>query len=81
MQLNILLAPSGALVRQITIRTMMVSVVSFSVFFGVARQILLERPHNGLMVLALGLLGITAVGLIVALYSAVSNRNASQVDT
>ena len=79
-QLNILVAPATALAKQITIKTLMVSMVSFSVFFAVARH-LLAREHDWLMALALGLLGLTFVGLTVALYIAIVNRNAAQIGT
>ena len=77
-QLHILTAPPGRRAKQITIKTLMVSMVSFSVFFAIARQ-LLEREHDWLMALALGLLGLTFVGLGIALYSAMVNRNTAQI--
>jgi hypothetical protein len=59
--------------RQLSIRMLMVSMVSFSVFFSVLR-ILLERHHNWMMGIALGLLGIAFVGLSLIGYVAVSQR-------
>lgn len=72
-QLHILIAPPGARVRQLTIKTLMVYVASFSVFFAIAKH-LLNRQHDWLMALALSLLGLTSVGLSVALYTAIANR-------
>ena len=73
-ELNLMTAPAGARGRQITIRTLIVSTASFSVFFAVARQ-LLERQHDWMMAMALGLLGLTSVGLTVSLYTAITNRS------
>lgn len=71
--LNILCAPAAALPRQIALRTLLVAMTSFAVFFGAARQ-LLARPHDWLMASALGLLGLTFVGLCVLANSAIANR-------
>ncbi len=79
-QLNILIAPAGWRTKQITIRTLMVSMVSFSVFFAIARH-LLKLQHNWLMAVALGLLGLTFVGLTVSLYSAIANRKTARTAT
>lgn len=79
-ELNIMIAPTGARRNQITMRTLMVSMVSFSVFFAVARH-LVKRQHNWLMALALGLLGLTFVGLTVAAYSALTRRNSAHAAT
>lgn len=79
-QLSIFAGPGTTPVRQITIRTLMVSMVSFSVFFAIARS-LLSREHNWLMALALALLGLTFVGLTVALYTAFINRKSPELST
>jgi hypothetical protein len=79
-QLNILIAPAGARGKQITMRTLMVAMVSFSVFFAIARH-LLERKHDWLMSLALGLLGLTFVGITVAVYTAATNRHTARIAT
>jgi len=79
-QLNLLIAPAGWRARQVTIKTLMVSMVSFSVFFAVARH-LLKLQHNWLMAVALGLLGLTFVGLSLSLYSAIANRNTARIAT
>ena len=70
--LNILCAPAAAVPRQIALRTLLVAMTSFAVFFGAARQ-LLTRPHDWLMATALGLLGLTFVGLCVLAYSVIAN--------
>lgn len=68
-QLNILVAKNDAPRLQITIKTLMVSIVAFSVFFGIARQ-LLVLEHDWIAYVSLGLLGLTLVGLGTTLYSA-----------
>ncbi len=79
-QLNILVVPVRPRALQITIKMLMVSMVSFSVFFAIAKH-LLVREHDWLMGLSLGLLGLTFVGLSVTLYAGVRNRNTAQIAT
>jgi hypothetical protein len=77
-ELNALLATSGTPGWQISMKTLVIVMISSSVFFAVVRH-LLERPHNGLMVAALSLLGVTFVGLSAALHTAYANRGAKCV--
>jgi hypothetical protein len=77
-QLRMFTAPPGTRATQIALKTLMVSMVSFSVFFAIARR-LLEREHDWLMALALGLLGLASVGLSVVLYSAIVDRSKAQI--
>lgn len=72
-QLSILNEPSKTRTKQITIRTLLVAITSFAVFFAVTKH-LLKREHNWLMATALGLLGLTFVGLSLVVYSAFTNR-------
>lgn len=76
-QLNLLVAPAGKPAREITLMTIMVSMTSFSVFFAIARQ-LLNREHNWLMALALGLIGLTFVGLTIVMFTAISQHYSRQ---
>lgn len=77
-QLSLLCAPAAAAPRQIALRTLLVAMTSFAVFFGIARH-LLSRPHDWLMASALGLLGLTFVGLCVLACSVIANRRFSPV--
>ena len=65
---------------QVNLRTMMVLMASFSVYFAVLR-VLLETKHNWLMVVALILLGVTFVGLSLFVYFAGGNRLKSWMET
>jgi hypothetical protein len=78
--LNIFIGPEGASAKQVTLKTLMIAMVSFSLFFAMARH-LLERQHDWLMHLALGLLGLTFVGLTVTLFAAIGKSNAAKIDT
>jgi hypothetical protein len=77
-ELGLLVEPGRNRVRQVTIRTLLASMVGFSVFFAVARNVL-HREHNWRMALALGLLGITLVGLSIVLFSAFANRKKTEI--
>ena len=79
-QLSKIASPPETRTLQITIKTLIVSMVSFSIFFALTRY-LLQRQHNWLMAVALGLLGLTFVGLTVVLYTAVSARARSKITT
>jgi hypothetical protein len=79
-QLNIVFAPPGVRRKQITIKTLLVCMASFSVFMTIAKS-LLVREHDWMMALALGLLGLTFVGLTVALYTAFTNRDKARIAT
>lgn len=73
-QLNILIASASSRPQQVTLKTLIVSITSFSVFFAISKQ-LLNRQHDWLMALALGLLGLTFVGLTVTLYALFSKQS------
>lgn len=72
-QLHIQAVGDAARPLQITIRILMVSMVAFSVFFAVAR-VLLAKEHSGLMFVALGLAGLTLVGLTIVSCAALTTR-------
>ena len=72
-QLNLWMAGSGANRQQVTIRMLLVCSAGFAVFFAVTNQ-LLDQEHDWLMSVALGLLGLTFVGLTVVFYRAYANR-------
>jgi hypothetical protein len=78
-QLRIITAPPGTRAAQVTTKTLLVLIVSFSVFFAAARH-LLQREHNWLMALSLGLIGVVFAGLTVVLYTVVVNRNTERSD-
>lgn len=65
---------------RINLRTMMVLMASFSIYFAVLR-VLLETKHNWLMFVALVLLGATFVGLSLFVYFASLNRLSRWMET
>jgi hypothetical protein len=67
--MHLLSGPANRPVSQLTIQTLLVSVMAFAAFLSLAR-VLLHRQHDWRMRIALGLLGITVVGLVTVVYSA-----------
>lgn len=67
-ELQFSLSNSDRLLRQVTLRTLLVSMTSFCLFFTLARY-LLEWQHNWRMGIALGLLGLTIVGIVSVLFA------------
>lgn len=70
-QMYVDLESEGAQIWRLTIRMLLLLTVSFSVFFAIAKY-LLQRDHNVMMWTALGLLGLTFVGLSLVLFTAFS---------
>jgi hypothetical protein len=67
-EINLLTRPEGAKAWQVTLRTLLAAMVGFALFFGLARY-LSELGHDWIMTLALGLAGITCVGLATMFYA------------
>ncbi|WP_145247070.1 hypothetical protein [Aeoliella mucimassa] len=76
-ELNLLLQPSGQPRFQVTLKTLLVLMTSFALFSGVAR-FLLRREHNWIMLVALGLLGLTLVGLASVGYEAFTKSTSNE---
>lgn len=72
--LRLLFAPRDALKLQLSLSTLLVAMTTFGVFLGIAR-VLLFMGHNWLMTIALGLAGLTMVGLGATLYATVATAS------
>ncbi len=68
-QINLFVRDEATRSTPLTIQTLLVLTVSFSVFFAAAKQ-LLAQEHNWIMYMSLGLMGLTFVGLTMAGYRA-----------
>lgn len=59
---------------QVTLESLMLSTFIFAVFFAVTKYLLL-RQHDWLMAIALGMMGLTFVGLTMSIYSVATAPN------
>ncbi|MCC9605814.1 hypothetical protein LOC68_21050 [Blastopirellula sp. JC732] len=78
-QLRLMLELNPQASRQITLRTLMISVTAFAVCSAIAR-LFLQSGHGRalLMTIALGLVGLTIVGLGLVVYSAIRSRRGTE---
>lgn len=72
-ELHRLTAPDGELPRRVTLRALIVAMTSFCVFFAAAKY-LLTLGHEWHMSVALGLMGLTTVGLTGVWHAALTER-------
>ena len=64
--------------KQISIRTMLLATVAFSIVFAIARK-LLQREHDVVMLIALTMAGLTFVGIVLTISNWVTSRGRQNV--
>lgn len=77
-ELHLQLSPPGKTRLQVTLKTLMVLMTALALSSGVA-HFLLQQGHNVMMIIALGLLGLTVVGIVSVAHASYSRRNESAV--
>ena len=75
--IRIVTSNTPTLAMQVTLKTLFVAITSFAIFFSGANY-LLKNQHDPMMAIALGMLGVTFVGLCVVLFSATMLSNNSE---
>jgi hypothetical protein len=72
--IRLLLAPAESLKLQLSLGSLLVSMITFAIFCGIAKQTI-TWDQNGLMAIDLGLLGVCVVGLSTTLFMSLYEAN------